>query len=117
MMEVIESDFARLEADTTAAEKQAAAENDTFMSDSTADKKAKHEAEVKTKLEKDQTEFERGQTNKDLASVSAELAEANDYHETLKPQCLQVPVSYEERVEKRKQEIKSLQDAYDMLAV
>ena len=53
MMEVIETDFARLEADTTAAEKQAANQYDAFMSDATADKKQKHELEVKTKLDKD----------------------------------------------------------------
>merc|ERR1719420_16110 len=35
MMEVIETDFARLFADTKAAEKQAASEYDTFMADST----------------------------------------------------------------------------------
>merc|ERR1712146_273319 len=93
MMEVIETDFARLHADTTAAEKQAASEYDTFMADSAVDKKQKHETEVKTRLAKDQTEFDRSQTQKDLVEVEKELADANDYYETLKGSCLEVKVS------------------------
>merc|ERR1719482_1691671 len=41
MIEVIESDFARLEADTVAAEETAQKEYDTFMADSKTDKEAK----------------------------------------------------------------------------
>merc|ERR1711904_368823 len=41
MLEVIQSDFARLEAETTAAEDAAAKEYDQFMADSEADKAAK----------------------------------------------------------------------------
>merc|ERR1711972_764496 len=41
MLEVIESDFARLEADTDAAEATAQKEYDTFMTDSKVDKAAK----------------------------------------------------------------------------
>jgi len=116
MLEVIETDFARLEADTTAEEKQAATEYDTFMTDSQADKKQKHAAEVKTKLEKDQTEFEKSQTQKDLVAMEEELAKANEYYEYLKPSCLEVKVSYEERVAARKAELESLNEAYDILA-
>jgi chromosome segregation ATPase len=116
MLEVIETDFARLEADTTAAEKQAASEYDTFMTDSQADKEAKHKVEVKTKLDKDQTEFEKSQTQKDLVAMEEELAKANEYYEYLKPSCLEVKVSYEERVAARKAELESLNEAYDILA-
>ena len=41
MLEVIESDFARLEADTKAAEASAQKEYDSFMTDSKVDKAAK----------------------------------------------------------------------------
>jgi C4-type Zn-finger protein len=115
MLEVIETDFARLDADTTAAEKQAASEYDTFMTDAQADKKQKHELEVKTKLDKDQTEFEKSQTQKDLVAVEEELAKANEYYAYLKPSCLEVKVSYEERVAARKEELASLNEAYDIL--
>merc|ERR1719409_983780 len=115
MLEVIETDFARLEADTTAAESQAAAEYDSFMSDSTADKKAKHEQEVKTSLDKDETEFQKSQTEKELAMEEEELKKANEYFAYLKPSCLEVHVSYEERVARRKEELEALNEAYKIL--
>jgi len=115
MMEVIESDFARLEADTTAAEEQAAKEYDEFMSEATATKKVKHDEEVKLKLEKDQDEFEVSQLQKDLAANQEELDKANAYFEELKPACLEVHVSYEERAAKRKEEIAALKEAYEIL--
>jgi len=115
MLEVIETDFARLEADTTAAEAQAASEYDSFMSDSQADKKAKHQQEVKTSLDKDQTEFEKSQTEKELKMEEEELAKANEYYEYLKPSCLEVHVSYEERVARRKEELEALNEAYKIL--
>jgi hypothetical protein len=115
MMEVIESDFLRLESDTTTAEEENAAEFETFVADATEDKEAKHKEEVQTKLDKDQAEFEKSQTEKDLKAVTAELDKANEYYEFLKPQCLEVKVSYEERVAKRKEEINSLKEAYKVL--
>jgi hypothetical protein len=115
MLEVIQSDFLRLESDTTTAEEENSAEFETFVADATADKKAKHKEEVQTKLDKDQAEFEKSETVKDLNAVQQELDKANDYYESLKPQCLEVKVSYEERVAKRKQEIESLKEAYKVL--
>merc|ERR1719482_113712 len=73
MLEVILSDFARLEAETTADEHQAESEYTSFMADAKADKEAKHEREVKLKLEKDQAEFEKGQLEEDLVLVQEEL--------------------------------------------
>merc|ERR1719498_2022279 len=115
MLEVIVSDFVRLEAETKAAETQAAAEYDTFMRDAKADKIAKHKEEVKTKLEKDQAEFDRGNAKKMLTGVNEELAKANSYYEQLKPECTEVQVSYEERAAGRKAEIQALKDAYATL--
>merc|ERR1719482_2167002 len=62
MLEVITSDFARLHADTKAAETAAATEYDQFMSDAKASKKSKHDLEFKTSLKKDQAEFDKGET-------------------------------------------------------
>jgi len=115
MLEVIESDFARLKAETETSEAQAQSEYDHFMEVSTATKKAKHEEEFKLKLDKDQTEFEREQTEKDLRSTEAELAKANDYFEQLKPACLEVHVNWEERVAKRQEEIEALKEAWAIL--
>jgi hypothetical protein len=116
MLEVIQTDFLRLEADTKAAEAQAAKEYDAFMLESENNKKKKHEEEIKTKLEKDQSEFEKSELEKDLAAEQSELDAANKYYAELKPQCLEVPVSWEERVKKREEELAALNEAYDILS-
>lgn len=115
MLEVIHSDFLRLESDTTSAEQQAAKEYDTFMSESKADKKAKHDHEVKLRLDKDQAEFEKSELEKDLASNEEELKRAKAYYDHLKPNCLEVHVNFAERVAKRKEEIAALKEAYTIL--
>mmetsp|Transcript_48388 Transcript_48388/g.156003 ORF Transcript_48388/g.156003 Transcript_48388/m.156003 type:complete len:659 (-) Transcript_48388:126-2102(-) len=115
MLEVIETDFLRLQAETEASEGAAATEYAEFMSASTASKKLKHEAEFKLKLEKDQAEFEKEETTKDLRATEEELGKANVYFEYLKPSCIQVHVSWEERVAKRKEEVAALKEAYAIL--
>jgi len=115
MIEVIESDFMRLETETKAAEAQAAAEYDEFMATSRATAKSKHDREFKQSLAKDDAEFKRGRVQEDLTFVESELSEAQKYYESLKPQCLQVHVSYEERAEQRKQEIEALKESYKIL--
>lgn len=115
LLQVIESDFMRLEADTKAAEEQAAKEYDTFMKDSAADKLQKHNAEVKLRLEKDATEFDRSQTQKDLVAEEDALKKANMYYEELKPSCVEIHVSFEERAARRKEEIEALKEAYAIL--
>merc|ERR1719287_332265 len=115
MLEVITSDFARLFADTKAAETAAQTEFDAFMKDAKASSKAKHDLEFKTSLEKDQAEFDKGETQKDLEATQDELGKALEYQEYLKPVCLEVHVSYEERVARRKEELEALKEAYNIL--
>merc|ERR1740127_206858 len=115
MLEVIHSDFVRLEADTKASESAAASEYDAFMKDASGSKKSKHELEVKTSLKKDQTEFEKSQTTKDLESTQAELDKALEYQQNLKPVCVEVHVSFEERAAARQAEIEALKEAYGVL--
>merc|ERR1719231_1316110 len=115
MLEVIVSDFVRLEAETKSAEMQAASEYDAFMQDAKADKISKHKLEVKTKLEKDQAEFDKSNVEKMHKGVDEELAKANAYYEQLKPECIEIHVSFEDRVAARKAEIEALKDAYGIL--
>lgn len=115
MLEVISSDFARLYAETKASEDAAAAEYATFMADSKRSTKEKHELEYKTSLAMDQAEFEKEQMTKDLKATQKELDKALDYQQYLKPICLEVHVSYEERVARRKEEIEALKEAYKIL--
>merc|ERR1719182_1080312 len=115
MLEVIVSDFVRLFADTKAAEDSAAKEYAEFMSDAKASNKAKHDLEFKTKLKKEEAQFQKGRVSKDLKATQEELDKALEYQEYLKPVCLEVHVSYEERVARRKEEIEALKEAYDIL--
>jgi len=115
MIEVINSDFARLEAETTADENQAEREYNEFMEDAKADVKSKHKEEFDKGLLKDQKEYELRLAKKDLGESQAALDAALGYYAKLKPQCIEVHVSYEERVARRKQEIEALQEAYRIL--
>jgi cell division septum initiation protein DivIVA len=115
MLEVILSDFARLEAETTTAEEEAQKEYDAFMADAETDKHQKDrdiEHKVKKKQDKSQALEEH---NKDLEGTRKELDAALAYYDKLKPDCIDAGVSYEERVARRKEEIESLQEALKIL--
>merc|ERR1719326_2000562 len=108
MLEVIESDFARLEADTKAAEASAQKEYDEFMTDSEVDK-TKKSTDIEHKTAKKQDEEQALTTNKaDLEGTQKELDAALAYFDKLKPSCVDSGVSYEDRVARRKEEIESM---------
>jgi len=115
MLEVIESDFARLEAETKSSEASAQKEYDEFMADSKSDKDAKA-IDIEHKTAKKQDESQALQTaQEDLAGTQEELDAALDYFDKLKPSCVDAGVSYEDRVARRKEEIASLQQALEIL--
>jgi len=115
MLEVIESDFARLEADTKAAEASAQKEYDEFMTDSQVDK-AEKATSIEHKTAKKQDEEQALTTNReDLEGTQKELDAALAYFDKLKPSCVDSGVSYEDRVARRKEEIESLQEALKIL--
>merc|ERR1719200_103194 len=115
MLEVIESDFARLEADTKAAEATAQKEYDTFMTDSKVDKEAKS-TDIEHKTAKKQDEEQALTVKKsDLEGTQKELDAALAYFDKLKPSCVEAGVSYEDRVARREAEIQSLQEALRIL--
>jgi len=116
MLEVIESDFARLEADTTSAEETAQKEYDEFMADSETDKTQKQrDIEHKTKKKQDKSQ-RLEECNKDLEGTKTELDAAMAYYDKLKPDCIDSGNSYEERVAAREAEIASLQEALKILS-
>jgi len=116
MLEVIASDFARLESDTTAAEEAAADEYKTFSNDSAVDRATKvAETDNMEKL-KTRKDGELTTTKKDLKGAQEELDAALAYYDKLKPSCVDAGVSYEERVERREAEIQSLQEALKILS-
>jgi len=115
MLEVIESDFARLEADTKASEASAQKEYDEFMTDSEVDK-TKKSTDIEHKTAKRQDEEQALTTKKsDLEGTQKELDAALAYFDKLKPSCVDAGVSYEDRVRRREEEIASLQEALKIL--
>merc|ERR1711879_406272 len=115
MLEVIQSDFARLEADTKAAEATAQKEYDEFMTDSKDDSEAKStDIEHKTAKKQDQSQALTVKKS-DLEGTQKELDAALAYFDKLKPSCVEAGVSYEDRVARREAEIQSLKEALRIL--
>merc|ERR1719191_1926599 len=116
MLDVILSDFTRLESETTTAEDTNQAEYERFMAEATQDAEVK-QAEVDHKTLKKQTGEEAlADLKKDLERTNEELTAALDYYEKLKPDCIDQGLSYEDRVARRKEEIVSLQEALKILS-
>jgi len=115
MLEVIESDFARLQAETKAAEATAAKEYEQFMNDSEIDKTQKT-SDSEHKESKKQDEEHMLETKKqDLEGTQKELDAALRYFDKLKPSCVDEGVSYAERIARREAEIDSLKEALKVL--
>merc|ERR1719178_3377 len=115
MIEVIQSDFARLEAETSAAEAEAAKEYDEFMTDSKVDKVQKS-SDIEHQSESKQSQEQSLQEKKvDLEGTQKELDAAMAYYDKLKPTCVSSGPSYEDKVAARKAEIESLQTALQVL--
>jgi len=115
MLEVIQSDFARLETETSAAEETSQREYDEFMTDSKVDKAQKNK-DIEHKTAKKQ-DHQQALTlkNSDLEGTQKELDAALAYYDKLKPSCVDAGTSYDDRVARRKEEIQSLQEALRIL--
>merc|ERR1719460_3327382 len=105
MLEVIQSDFARLETETKAAEAEAQRMFDKFTSESAVNC-AQNAKDVEHKTTK-KTNSESALTSKkaDLEGTQKELDAALAYYDKLKPSCVDAGVSYDDRVARRKEEI------------
>jgi DNA repair exonuclease SbcCD ATPase subunit len=115
MLEVIQSDFARLESETSASEVQDADEYKTFMNDSEVDKAVKEtDIEHKNGLIAKKNDAN-AEAKKELKVTQEELDAAEAYYEKLKPSCVDSGITYEERVKRREEEIQSLTEALNML--
>jgi len=115
MLEVILSDFERLESETTNDEATASEAQEKFLITS---KKTK--AVTNTDIKHKQNEVQRltsetAEAKKELKITEEELDAALEYFEKLKPSCVEAGESYEERVARRKEEIESLEDALKIL--
>merc|ERR1719401_183323 len=115
MLEVILSDYAKMEAETKTDEEFAQKSYDEYMGDSKVDR-AEYEKDVEHKTKKKQDQEETVTQKKgELRREQEELDIAVAYHEKLKPDCVHTGRSYEDRVKQREAEIKGLQGALQIL--
>jgi len=115
MLEVIQSDFTRLEADTKASEAAASDEFKEFESDSQVDKASKNVQIDNMEQERETKREELTQAKKSLDSTQKELSAALEYYDKLKPSCVSAGVDYQERTEMRAKEIQSLKETLKIL--
>jgi len=115
MLDVILSDFQRLEASTTQAEASAEDEFATFTNDSAVDKAEKSTQVQMMTHSRQETESDAATVKSDLESAQSQLNAAMSYYMKLKPSCVDAGLNYEERVTQRKEEIESLQEALKIL--
>jgi len=116
MLEVIQSNFARLKSDSTAAEFSQAKAHDKFMTESKVAKAQKKSDITHKSNQKQRQEQQLANKKNDLIDETKELNAANKYFEKLKPSCLDAGMSYQERVARREEEIKSLQEALKIIS-
>jgi len=115
VLDVLKSDFARLEAKTSTAEDEAQREYERFMSDSDTDKATKDKEMRHKGFKKDSTQRKLNSAKKELSQTQEELTAALDYYDKLKPSCIDTGATYEDRVARRKEEIQSLKEALRIL--
>jgi hypothetical protein len=116
LMEVILSDFAALEADTSAAEASSAQSHVKFTRVTMQDTATKRkQIEMDTA---DKTRFEQRlrEDTADLKSTQDQLLAANRYYDKLVPQCIDPGMTFEERTQARAAEIASLKEALRILS-
>jgi len=115
MLEVVLSDFARLETETSASEDLQQSTYDKMMDETNEDVAVKDTTMKHKTNKKDQTDENNRSLQKNLEMTQSELDKALDYFAKLKADCIDTGLSYEERKKMREEEVVSLQEALKML--
>lgn len=116
LLEVVQSDFANLEADTTAAEEAAQKAYEDFMAESKKNQAVKEKKIEMNTADKAAAETKLQEDIADLKSTQDELLAAERYYKKLVPQCVDQGMTWEERVKARESEIASLKEALSILS-
>mmetsp|Transcript_30854 Transcript_30854/g.67504 ORF Transcript_30854/g.67504 Transcript_30854/m.67504 type:complete len:681 (+) Transcript_30854:47-2089(+) len=115
-LEVILSDFARLEAEAATSEATEQDEYEKYAFEMKKDKALKENEIEHMESRKVAKESSLHTAQEELKSTQEQLDKAIAYREKLQPTCVDSGVSYEERVKRRAEEIQSLQEALQILA-
>jgi len=116
LLELIMSDFASLEADTSAAEAASQEAYERFMVESKKSKATKDRKIEMNNADKAAAELKMQEDIKELKATQDELLAADRYHAKLVPQCIDQGMSWEERVAARQAEVDSLKEALKILS-
>jgi len=116
LLEVIASDFATLEANTKAAEGEAAEAYERFMVDSKQSKATKVRKNEMNEADRAATEAKVQEETVDLKSTQDQLLAAERYYDRLVPQCIDRGMTWEQRVAARQAEVDSLKQALAILS-
>jgi len=116
LLEVILSDFATLEAETTTSEAESQSSYDKFVTDSTKGKAMKEKQIEMDTADKAKTQARVQEDTADMKATQDELLAAERYYEKLVPQCIDQGQTFEERTAARESEISSLKEALKLLS-
>lgn len=114
-LEVILSDFARLEAETSTNENAEQDEFEKFEFESRKDLALKENEVDHKQTKRTDKESALHSTQGELRASQEQLNKAVAYYEKLKPTCVDSGITYEERVKRREAEMQSLQEALNIL--
>jgi len=113
-LDVILSDFARLESETSTAEDSSQASHDKFMNEALDDVALKSTDQEHKEGKRDSTTELNRNLKKELKLTNEELDAALKYYDELKPDCIDMGLSYADRKAQREEEIQSLKEALVM---
>merc|ERR1711953_1530261 len=116
LLEVVASDFANLEADTTATEEASQKAYEDFMAESKKNKSVKEKKIEMNTADKAAAETKLQEDIADLKSTQDELLAAERYYKKLVPQCIDQGMTWDERVKARESEVASLKQALQILS-
>jgi len=115
MLEVVLSNFARLETETSSSESSQQTSYDNMMDETNQDVAVKETESAHKSHKADKASEDIRNLKKNLKMTQTELDTALDYYGKLKQECVDTGLSFEERTKMREEEVKSLQEALQML--